>query len=204
MRIGIDIDGVLTDIERWKLDYGSKFYYEKYNKRIVNPKGYETIEVFNSTDKEDDEFWRKYFIDYAKNVQMRIFADEVTRKLKEDGHELYIITARGSFLSHSADVMDYELNKKIVIDWLKEKKITYDEIIFSPENKLDICLENKIDIMIEDSPKGIMNIARKIPVICFDAGYNEECKKENIIRCFSWYDIYTKISDLSHDYNNIN
>lgn len=32
MRIGIDIDGVLTDIEQWKLYYGIKFYFEKYNK----------------------------------------------------------------------------------------------------------------------------------------------------------------------------
>ena len=42
MKIGIDIDGVLTDIEKWQLDYGSKFYYENYNKGIVNYKGYET------------------------------------------------------------------------------------------------------------------------------------------------------------------
>lgn len=34
MRIGIDIDGVLNDIEQWQLDYGSKFYYEKYRNKI--------------------------------------------------------------------------------------------------------------------------------------------------------------------------
>ena len=61
MRIGIDIDGVLTDIEKWQLDYASKFYYEKYNKEIVNYKGYETIEIFNSDEKYDNEFWMKYF-----------------------------------------------------------------------------------------------------------------------------------------------
>ena len=33
MRIGIDIDGVLTDIERFQLDYGSKFF-DEYNKFI--------------------------------------------------------------------------------------------------------------------------------------------------------------------------
>lgn len=26
MRIGIDIDGVLTDIEQWQLDVGGKFF----------------------------------------------------------------------------------------------------------------------------------------------------------------------------------
>lgn len=58
MRIGIDIDGVLTDIEQWQLDYGSKFYYEKYRKNIVNFKGYETTDIFNVDQRYDDEFWK--------------------------------------------------------------------------------------------------------------------------------------------------
>lgn len=40
-------------------------------------------------------------------------------------------------------------NKMIVLEWLKKKEIEYDEIIFSPEDKLNICLENNIDAMIE-------------------------------------------------------
>ena len=48
MRIGIDIDGVLTDFEKWQLDYGSK-YFLKYNKNIVNPDGYDSDTVFNIT-----------------------------------------------------------------------------------------------------------------------------------------------------------
>ena len=36
MRIGIDIDGVLTNIEQWQLDMGSKNIFEKYNKEIEN------------------------------------------------------------------------------------------------------------------------------------------------------------------------
>lgn len=198
MRIGIDIDGVLTDIEEWQLDYESKFYYENYGKRIINAKGYDTIDIFEATSDEDDAFWRKYFRDYAENVPVRKFADEVTKKLKDDGNEIYIITARGAFLSHSADVMLYEENKKIVLDWLENNGIVYDKIIFSPEEKKDICMKNKIDIMIEDKPSGIMKIASKIPVICFAAGYNEECSGDNIIRCYSWYDIYAKIKELEN------
>ena len=36
MNIGIDIDGVLTDIEQWQLDFGSKVEFEKYHTGIVN------------------------------------------------------------------------------------------------------------------------------------------------------------------------
>lgn len=44
MRIGIDIDGVLTDIEQWQLDYGSKVIFEQYNKGIINSNGYDIKE----------------------------------------------------------------------------------------------------------------------------------------------------------------
>lgn len=197
MRIGIDIDGVLTDIEQWQLDYGSKFYYENYKKGIINYKGYETTDIFNVTSDYDDKFWEKYFINYSINIEPRKFASEVIKKLINDGNEIYIITARGSFLSHSSKVMLYEKNKKVVIKWLKKNKIPYDKIIFSPEDKLNICMENKINLMIEDKVDNINKISSKIPVICFHAGYNEECNGNNIYRCYSWYDIYLKINDLS-------
>ncbi|MCI8394791.1 MAG: hypothetical protein HFH86_04870 [Bacilli bacterium] len=198
MRIGIDIDGVLTDIEQWQLDYGSKFYYEKYRKNIENFKGYETTDIFNVEQGYDDEFWKEYFIDYSINVEPRKFASEVIKKLRDNGHIIYIITARGSFLSHSSNVMLYEENKKIVLEWLKKNDILYDNIIFSPEDKLDICMENNIDLMIEDKLANINKISKKIPVICYQAGYNELCNGKNIIRCYSWYDIYAKINKLSN------
>ena len=197
MRIGIDIDGVLTDVERWQLDYGSKFYYERYQKEIVNFEGYDTNQIFNVDDKLDEEFWREYFKEYSLNVEARKFANEVIDKLKQDRHQIYIITARGSFLSHSADVMSIEENQQIVLNWLKNNHINYDKIIFSPEDKLDICKENNIDLMIEDKVDNINKISKIIPVICFHAGYNKDCKNSNIIRCYSWYDIYSKINKLA-------
>lgn len=197
MRIGIDIDGVLTDVERWQLDYGSKFYYERYQKEIVDFEGYDTNQIFNVDDKLDEEFWREYFKEYSLNVEARKFANEVIDKLKQEGHQIYIITARGSFLSHSADVMSIEENQQIVLNWLKNNHINYDKIIFSPEDKLDICKENNIDLMIEDKVDNINKISKIIPVICFHAGYNKDCKNSNIIRCYSWYDIYSKINKLA-------
>lgn len=196
MRIGIDIDGVLTDIEQWQLDYGSKFYFEKYGKEIQNNEGYETTEIFKVDSKLDDEFWTEYFKDYSINVDVRKFSCEVIKKLKQDGNEIYIITARGSFLSHSANVMLFEENKNIVLEWLRKNEIEYDKIIFSPEDKLSICLENNIDVMIEDKVDNINKISTRIPVICFHAGYNKNCKGNNIFRCYSWYDIYSKISSI--------
>lgn len=194
MRIGIDIDGVLTDIEKWQLDYGSKFYFENYGIEIQNNEGYEVTNIFNIDSKLDDQFWNEYLYDYAKNEPARKYAAEVIDKLKEKGHEIYIITAR--YLTDRNDEVGKEM-KNIVINWLKSNDINYDQIIFSPEDKIEICKENNISIMIEDKVENINNISRIIPVICFHAEYNKQCIGQNIIRCYSWYDIYSKISKIS-------
>ena len=179
MNIGIDIDGVLTDIEQWQLDYGSKVVFEKYNKGIVNSEGYDIKEIFDVDKNLDDEFWRKYLFDYAKNEPARKFANEVTKKLHEDENRVYIITAR--FLT-DRDTAEGQKMREIVRNWLKENEIYYDEIIFSPDDKLE----------------NINEISKHIPVICFNAGYNKECKGENIYRAYSWYDVYNKIKEIEN------
>lgn len=190
MKIGIDIDGVLTDVEQYQLDVCSKYVLENFSKGIVNGEAYETFDVFGLTMEEDNKLWNNCLLDYSTREPARKFASEVIKKLKNVGNEIYIITARRNTLR------DDELGKKtrqIVKKWLLDNDIIYDEIIFSPEDKLEICINNKIDLMIEDKVDNINKISKVIPVICFNAGYNKNCCGKNIIRCYSWYDIYEKI-----------
>ena len=53
--------------------------------------------------------------------------------------------------------------------------------------------------MIEDKPLNINSISKLIPVLCYDALYNEECCGNNIYRVYSWYDIYTKINKIKEN-----
>ncbi len=59
--IGIDIDGVLTDIEQWQLDVGGKFFSE-FNKSVVDKDGYEITEIFNVSKELDSEFWKNVYM----------------------------------------------------------------------------------------------------------------------------------------------
>ncbi|MBQ9012922.1 MAG: hypothetical protein IJ094_05075 [Bacilli bacterium] len=195
MRIGIDIDGVLTDYEKWQLDAGSKFFL-KYNKNIVVPDGYDSDTVFNVTKEMDSAFWKEYLYDYAKNEPARKFAGEVIDILKEKGYEIYIITAR--YLTNKNDELGKQM-RDIVKEWLNENRINYDKIIFSPEDKFDICKDNSIDIMIEDKVDNINNISKILPVICFNASYNKSCIGNNIYRVYTWYDVYYTIINKIKD-----
>lgn len=194
MRIGIDIDGVLTNLEQFQLDYGSKFSYEIGKKEIINVDGYEIKDIFDVSNEEYDIFWDRYFLDYVINEPPRRFADEITNKLHEEGHEIYIITAR--YLTENDKKRLQNSITEVISNWLNKNNIYFDEIIFSPEDKLEICKNNNIELMIEDSPYNVNNLSKhNIQVICFNAGYNKECSGENITRCYSWYDIYTKIKE---------
>lgn len=192
MRIGIDIDGVLTDFEKWQLEVGSKFF-TKYGKNIVVPDGYDSDTVFDVTKEQDSAFWNSYLYDYVKHEPARKFAGEVIDKLKEKEYEIYIITAR--YLTNRNDEQGQEM-RDIVINWLQNNHIHYDKIIFSPEDKVEICKENNIDIMIEDKVENINNISKMIPVICFHAGYNKFCKGNHIYRAYTWYDVYYQITNV--------
>ena len=188
MNIGIDIDGVLTDIDKFILEYGSKFCIEENIPLKINVGKYDEIETFNWNEEQFQKFWNQYLVYYVKEYKPRIFAQEVILKLKQKGNNIYIITARdetGMPKKHYGKMQEY--TKK----WLEENNIKYDKLIFAADDKkLEQCIENNVDVMIEDSPANIRNISSKIPVIKFNCKYNENIEKENIITAYSWYHIY--------------
>ncbi len=193
MRIGIDIDGVLTDIERFIVDYGTKYCIE--NNLPINLKvgEYDEFKAFNWTEEQGIEFWNKYIVYYATKYKARDFASEVIHKLKDEGHEIYIITARNDY-----GVPKEYIGKmrEFVAEWLKDNDIYYDKIIYTEGSKLPYCVGNYIELMIEDWDKNVKEISSKLPVLCYDCQYNKEVEGKNITRVYSWYDVYDKIKKM--------
>lgn len=192
MRIGIDIDGVFTNLREFHIDYGSKYCFENSIDFSLDLSHFDIASTFNITKDQEKDFWDKYLYFYVKEAKIRPFAKEIVDKLKEDGNEIYIITAR--WLADREDGIGEDM-RNITKNWLYENGIKYDKLIFTKSSKLQSCTDNKIDIMIEDDVKNISELSAKIPVICYDAEYNRNYKGNSIIRCYSWYDIYTKINE---------
>lgn len=197
MRIGIDIDGVLTNIEQFLLDYLSKYCVENgISFSIHNDICYDVHKVFAITKEQEQDFWKEYLEFYAKEEKARPFAKDIINRLKKEGNEIYIITAR--MFTNQNDEMG-EMMRNLVKEWLMENEICYNKLVFSKassERKIKEILEEKIDVMIEDNPQNIYDISLHIPVICYDTTYNRECKGKNIMRCYSWFDIYRRIKEM--------
>lgn len=194
MRIGIDIDGVLTDMEKFLADYGSKYCIE--NNLPVNIKGieYDEFKTFNWTEEQGIKFWNEYIIYYATKYPARAFASEVIKKLKEEGHEIYITTARNDYGVPKEYIG--KMRGEIVAKWLEENEISYDKIIYTEGSKLPYVVGNYIELMIEDSPENIKEVSSKIPTFCYNCLYNKDVEGENITRVYSWYEIYDKIKEM--------
>ena len=113
--------------------------------------------------------------------------------MREDGNKIYIISAR--YKTAENGEINNENIKKCTINWLAKNNIEYDKIIFTKPPKVKEILENKIDIMIEDSPTTINELTKVVKVLYYDTRYNKNFNDENITRVYSWYDIYMKINE---------
>ncbi len=200
MRIGVDLDGVLNDIAEWHFACGSKFCLEKNINRGFNPKGYYMEEQFMLTGEENIEFWHQYIFDLLIAIPIRPYASEVIHKLRKDGHEIIILSARDNqYLTHQySGMIDY-----YVKSWLDKYNIEYDDIIINANNKREKCLNIGLDLMIEDKKSNVEDISKIIPVMVFDAPYNQDCVGRNVIRVYSWYQIYQEIINKFAATNNV-
>lgn len=193
MNIGIDIDEVLTNDDDYILDFTSKYCYENNLKSFDNANLYEYRKL-NWNEDIINNYRNEYFLNYVKNEPTRRFASEVIKKLREDGHKIFIISARYKTVENGK--IDNENIRDCTLDWLRKNDIEYDKAIFTKPPKVNEILENKIDIMIEDSPTTINELEKIVKVLYYDTRYNRDIKHENIIRVYSWYDIYMKVNEI--------
>lgn len=195
MNIGIDIDGVLTDLEN---------YIDTVGKKYINENGLDFDDTMNQNttygflNKEDSHrFWNTHWEHYATTIKVRKNASNIIGKLKNDGNKIIIITARTYDSQIVKDGIKRQKNmEKIIINWLNKNNIKYDKIIFSNLNKLKDCLDNKIDIMIEDSVSNIEQLKDHMEILCFDAKYNQSYDNSQIYRVYNWNDVYDILSKI--------
>lgn len=198
MNIGFDIDGVLTDIERFQLEKGAKFFKEKYNKEIVNKKGYDIKEIFDCTNSEEKAFWTKYLFPYSIKAPIREGASEITKYCHQKEDKIFIVTKR-EFTDRDDSLG--KLMRYIVEEYLKHNGVEYDEIIFSKGSKLDAIRRFDIEVMFEDSAKNIEELKDYTNIICVNAGYNEDIIGKNIYRIDSLKEARGILDSIRNDYN---
>ena len=136
--IAFDVDGVMTNLAKFQLDTGRKYFGED---SVKDPTKYDVKDIFDVSKEEREKYWLKYIWPYCITEEMRKNLSELPKKLKADGHKIYIITGR---VHTTEDGIRGKLFRKMLLSWLKKNGFEYDEIIYvnennSAEEKLNAC-----------------------------------------------------------------
>ena len=190
MKIGVDLDGVVFDTEKEFRVYSELYdmLELKRNSKIDN-KALRFQERFNWTEEETMKFLKKYHNQIVIEASYLPGAKRILKRLKEEGHELIIITARGGINKAMIPITEGRLKQ--------EEMDIFDKYYWATENKEQICKKEKIDIMIDDFDKNCHKISQeKIKVIYLkDAPSNELKENEYLKICYNWGEIYRHIKE---------
>lgn len=192
MRIGIDIDDTISDTYEVAFAYAQYYTINELGRsgeiqNVSIKSHFYTREIHNWNEEEEMNFWHKYYGEIIKQVKPFTFAQETIKKLKQEGNEIIIITAR--WPETNCDI------QSITLKWLEENNIQYDDIVFNAENKAQVALDKKIDLFIDDSFKNCTDVANAgIKTYIMNCRTNKDLENENITRVYSWPDIYHKIN----------
>ncbi len=195
MIIGVDVDGVLTN-----LDYFFKKNYKKFSKenniKIKRKKADNLSDYFGWTKEQDLKFWDENIWKYSESVKFYKTASKYLKKLHNDGHEIYIITRR-----HYMERQDDwgERMRAIVDKQFKENDIVYDKFfaVGIGNSKFNVIKDNNVEIMIDDESGNLKEISKLIPTICYTQNYNVKLKLDNMHHCKNWREIYNYIRKLN-------
>ena len=198
MKIGIDIDNVISNFNDELLKEYLKHDKELRNTGIINEDVFIRYGMFDWTEKEETEFYKNNIERIAIKLKPIHRATETIKKLKEDGNEIIIISGRNN--------REYNNPYKLTEEWLAKYNIVYDKLIltnaYNKEEKANVCKENNIDIMIEDSTQTAVNIEKiGTNVLFMNTRYNKN--NENFEKVSNWKEIYSKISKLYKKDKNI-
>ena len=193
MNIGIDIDDTISETFETLLPYSQKYTIEDLKKeskidfRADLSNHFYIVYMNNWTENEAINFWNKYYAEILKKVNIKTFAADVINKLREQGHKIYLITARWDMPGDNVK----ELTRK----WLAEKEVKYDELIINASDKAKLVEEKKIDIFIDDSFNNCKSIAENTnsKVYMMTSRVNGNLNDDKVKRVFSWPEIYDLI-----------
>jgi uncharacterized HAD superfamily protein len=194
VRIGIDIDNVISNFNEMLLETYLIHDKELRNTGIINPNAkYIRTGMFDWSNEEELSFYKDNIEGIAKKLKVKEKAKEYIDRLHSDGHLIYIITGR----DNGEYSEPYNMTKK----WLDENNIYYDNLILTDAYDIHAksleCLKNDIDIMIDDSVRICSDlITSGITTILMDTPYN---RKINIKRVKNWEEFYEFVSSYKEN-----
>lgn len=193
MRIGVDIDNTITHTTEMIMHYARIFGAERGLSTVADPNYYYLEDALGWDHDTAEEFLNSYLGRIYREMRPKDQAVEVMQRLKDE-HELLLITSRNQ---------QFPEVEQVTLEWLERYGIAYDGLILNATpnmhyfSKLGVCLENGIEVMIEDHHDLILELSQSLPVIVFDYPYNRHITADNIFRVNHWDEVLELINQIA-------
>lgn len=186
MRLGIDIDDTITNTYECLIEAVAKHYEIDSNELLNRNLGYDAF-----YDNEEEfpcftSFAENNFCFLAPNYPLKKDALKYLNKLHDEGNEIVFITAR-----HFGE---YDNPYDMTYNYLIKNDVPFDNLIVGTLDKGRICMEENIDLFIDDSVNNCTKVKQTgVNTLLFDARYN---KNSDLRRVYDWQEVY----DLIHNH----
>lgn len=182
MNIGIDIDDTIVNTYERLLQLICMRYDMNFNelvsKKLPYKEIYKGLENFDNIKKD-------LFPIMAKSVTLKENVVEIITKLKNEGNKIIFITAR--------NFDDYSNPYDITYNYLERYSIPYDKLFINVKNKGEKCLEEGIDLFIDDNMRNCKDVIEVgVKTFQFDAIFTSDV--EGATRVYSWNEVYDLIN----------
>ncbi len=186
MKIGIDVDGTLIDYYEKLCCKAELFDFVEKNNNKTTKNSYWVQDRHMWSKETWNEFCNKYLLKLTEESNFMPGAKEVLNLLAEEGHEIILISARG---------IEFDEMITLVEDKIKDNKLKISKCYWKANDKLKICQEEKVDIMIDDDPRICENVSRNgIKTLYFRNIYGRELQENKyLIEIHNWGKAYRVI-----------
>lgn len=191
MKIGLDIDGVILNSEN-EIRVKSELYdlLQLKGKGVIHPNEFLEKDRYDWNKEELAAFRKQNFVKSSNDALLMPGAKQVIERLKEDGHELIIITARGLTIKEM---------KQAAQNKFKEYNLKFDKYFWEQESKQAVCKQEKIDVMIDDKASVCKETSEnKIRTLYFRDVNREKLEENEYLKeVNNWGEIYRYIYNLN-------
>lgn len=191
MRIGIDLDGVIFDSEKEFRVYQELYDMQELKRNSkVNEREVRHQKRYDWSEQEFMNFLNKYYEPVVQEANYMPGAMLVLKMLKEEGHELIIITARGGMKESIINLTEERLEK----DNMK----IFNECYYQAKDKAEVCKKANINLMIDDSNENCKKTSeQKIKTIYLKDAPSYDMEENQYLKVlYNWGEIYRYIKSM--------
>lgn len=191
LKIGLDIDGVTADSFPVFLTELNKYY----GKNVTEISNYNISKLYDVAWDDMEKFFTENIEYLFLEPKPMEGALENIQKWLQAEHEIIFITSRKP-----------GVEEKVTLQWFNRYGIPKDKVVFTGGlSKTFAVQEFGIDIFVDDFLSNALEIAALgLPVLLFDAPYNQGKLPKGVTRCCNWEEIKCRVDELEKLKNETN